>query len=63
MRCKFDPIVPDHVLQGIVAAQGGQAPLSGELFDVAADDVVHPVFLECPVLVPNHLELSVYLPQ
>lgn len=63
MRGEFDPIILYHVFQGVVATQSGKASLPCELFYVAADDVVHPVFFEGAILVPNHLEFTVYLPQ
>ena len=63
MGCKFHPVVLYHALQGVVAAQGRQAALAGDGLDVAAYDVLQPVLLEGAVLVPDHLELAVDLPQ
>ena len=63
MSGKLDPIVFDDVLERVVAAECCESPLPGDLFDVAPDDVVESVFLEGSVLVPNHLKLSVNLPE
>lgn len=59
----FYPVVLYHILQCVVATQSCQSPLSCECLYVATDYVVHPVFLEGAVLVPNHLEFTVNLPQ
>jgi hypothetical protein len=63
MRRELDPIILNHVLKRIIATERGQPALTGELFDVRANDVVHAVLLEGAVLVPDHLELTVDLPK
>ena len=60
---ELDPVVLDDCLQSIVVTERRQAPLTGELLYVTSNDVLHSVLLEGAVLVPNHLELPVDLPQ
>jgi hypothetical protein len=60
---ELHPVVLYHSLQRNVATESGQPALTSDLLDVAADDVVHSVLLEGAVLVPDHLELTVDLPQ
>ena len=62
MRGELYPIVLYHVFEGVVATQSGKASLPCELFYVAADDVIHAVFFERAILIPNHLEFTIYLP-
>lgn len=63
MGGKLDPVILNHVLQCVVATQSGQSTFSCELLDVAANNIVHSIFLEGPVLIPDHLELPIDLPQ
>jgi hypothetical protein len=63
MSCKLNPVIFDHSLERVIATQRRQSPLPCELLYITADDVVHPVFLKGTVLVPDHLELSIDLPQ
>lgn len=63
MGRELHPVVLDHVLQRVVATQSGQATFPCELLDIATDDIVHSVLFEGAILVPDHLELPVDLPQ
>ena len=63
MGCELHPVILYHAFESVVAAEGGQSALSSYGLDVAAYDVLQAVFLEGAVLVPNHLELSVNLPE
>ena len=57
------PIVFYDILEGVVATQSCQSSLSCKCLYVASYYVIHAVFLEGSVLVPNHLEFAVNLPK
>lgn len=63
MGRELHPIVLYHVFQRVVAAQGREAALTGNLLHVASDYIIETVLLEGSVLVPDHLELPIDLPQ
>ena len=61
MGRKFNPVVPDYILQSIVATQSSQPPLPRKILDLAAYHVLHPESLKCNVLLPNVPEMFVDL--
>ena len=63
MGREFHPVVPDHVLQRLVATQRSQPSLPGYILHIATNDIIESIFLKGSVLVPNHLEFPRYLPQ
>jgi len=63
MRRVLHPVILYHILQRVIAAQCRQPPLPCERLYVLSHDVLEAVFLKGTVLVPNHFELAVYLPE
>ena len=57
------PVVFYDILEGVVATQSCQSSLSCKCLYVASYYVIHAVFLEGSVLVPNHLEFTINLPE
>jgi hypothetical protein len=58
---ELDPVVPHHVLQGVIATQCRQASFPREVLDLTALNIVQTETLEGDILDKDWVEVPVYL--